>query len=100
MESIGKIIGIFALLLGSVISRAFATTLIWNMFVPQFFGLRPMPVLIAMALSALLAVLMPTPIPKEDKEAKESDLYRLFALSYILPWASYLVTLIATTIYF
>lgn len=100
MESVGKIVGIFTLLIGAVISRAFAVSLTWNLFMPQFFGVSQLPVLIAIAIFSLLEILKPNLLPKRDKDVDEKDLYKLFVLSYILPWTSYLVALLATSIYF
>lgn len=100
MEGFHRIFFIIFASVGAVISRGIAGSLIWNLFVPKFFGLPSLPVLIAIALSTLMSVLVPTVAPNTGAETKYSDLYRLLFIVYLAPWLSYLFALTVTSFYY
>ena len=83
-----------------VVSRGLAVSLIWNLFVPEFFGMPKLPVLIAIALSTLLSVMIPTVAPVSNKNTEYSELYRMLFIAFLAPWFGYLFALVTTSIYF
>lgn len=104
MDTFNRVFVILVATIGVVISRGVAASLIWNMFVPRVFGLPNLPILIAIALSTLLLVLIPTVAPRREKTTSEEEhyksLYGLLFISFISPWIGYLIALAATSIYF
>ena len=87
-----------------VISQGIAVSLMWNMFVPELFGLPTLPVLLAIALSSLLSVLIPSISPKRDSSISEKErysyLYGQLFTALIAPWICYLTVLAATSLYY
>lgn len=100
MDSFNRVFFIIFATVGAVISRGIAGSLIWNLFVPKFFGLPTLPVLIAIALSSLMSVMIPTTAPSTGKTTEYSDLYRVLFIVYLAPWFGYLFALGATSIYY
>lgn len=104
MDSFNRVFVILVATIGVVVSRGIAVSLIWNMFVPKFFGLPTLPTLLAIALSTLLSVLMPTVAPRRDSAVSEEknykDLYNLLIISFIAPWVGYLIALATTGLYY
>lgn len=87
-----------------VISQGIAVSLIWNMFVPELFGLPTLPILLAIALSSLLSVLIPNLATKRDSSMSEKEhyiyLYGQLFTALIAPWIGYLMVLAATSLYY
>ena len=104
MDTFNKVFVILFATLVVVISRGIAVSLIWNMFVPKFFGLPTLPALLAIALSSLLSILIPTVAPRRDNSVTEEkqykDLYNLLFISFITPWVGYLLVLTTTSLYY
>lgn len=101
MTEFNRLITIIAMVVGIIIGRGIAASLIWNMFVPQFFGLPALPALIAIALSVLMTVLIPTSVPTESKkEADYPELYRKMFIVFVSPWLGYLFALAAVSFYY
>lgn len=100
MNDFSRIFTLISIMIGIVISRGIAASLIWNMFVPKFFGLPVLSALIAIALSTLMTVLIPTSIPTESEKVEYRDLYRKMFIVFISPWLGYLFALTAVSIYY
>lgn len=95
---------IFFLFLSSaliIVSRGVATSLSWNLFVPQFFGLPALPSLLAIALSSLVTLLAPSSMQGGARPLhEERNLEYIFGVSLIAPWVGYLIILATTAIYY
>lgn len=100
MEALNKVLGGLVLIFILVISRAFAFTLVWNMFMPQFFGMVEMKTLIAIAFISLVTILVPIPNAKGNKEAEQGELLGAVIISILIPWFCYAIALLATTVFF
>lgn len=104
MDAFNKAFVVIVATIGIVISRGFAISLIWNMFMPQFFGLPTLPTLIAIALSTLLAVIMPSAPYRNNSGVTEKEysgiLYNMLFLSFVTPWVGYLFALATTNLYY
>ena len=104
MDKYNKFFVILVATVVVVISRGIAVSLIWNMFVPELFGLPTLPVLLAIALSSLLSVLIPNVATKRDSSASEKEqyiyLYGLLFTAILTPWIGYLTVLVATSLYY
>ncbi len=102
MDTFSKVFLILSAAVGVIISRGFAVSLMWNMFVPQMFGLPALPILLAIALSSLLSTIHPLTHLKREESPEEGFkvAFGLLITSFLAPWVGYLVVLVATSLYF
>lgn len=100
MDSLSKVFGLIALAFSLVFSRGVAASYIWDLFIPRFFGLPELPVLIAIALSALLQTLSPNTPLRKCRESSVEEVYGMMLSNIVAPWIGYLVVLLATNLYF
>ena len=91
-----------ALTLIGALNTGLSLSMSWNLFMPQYFHLPKLSVLIAICVSSLLSLLtVGLVIVQRDSEGKplpvQSD---VFIAKLIYPWLMFLVIWIATSIYY
>ena len=101
MEAANKLFFVLISLVVVTISRAYAASVSWNLFVPQHFNLPELPVLMSLALTALITMMTPSSAyVGKGKEHTTGDIVYYFSMAIITPWLGYLIILAATSIYF
>lgn len=82
------------------VNQGYALSLTWNLFVPQFFGLPQLPMLIAIAVVFLISVTRVSNYKKPEKYTETKDLVFATFLPFVAPWFGYLCALLAVNLYF
>ena len=93
---------VVALTLIGALNTGLSLSMSWNLFMPQYFHLPKLSVLIAICVSSLLSLLtVGLVIVQKDADGKtipvQSD---VFLAKLIYPWIMFLVIWIATSIYY
>ena len=99
------ILGFFklvALTLFSALNTGFSLSMSWNLFMPQYFHLPKLSVLIAICVSALLSLLTVGLVTvQRDSEGQPLPVQGdVFVAKLVYPWIMFLVIWIATSIYY
>ena len=91
-----------ALTLFSALNTGLSLSMSWNLFMPQYFHLPKLSVLIAICVSSLLSLLtVGLVIVQRDSEGKPLPVQDdVFVAKLIYPWLMFLVIWIATSIYY
>ena len=93
---------VVALTLISALNTGLSLSMSWNLFMPQYFHLPKLSVLIAICVSALLSLLtvgLVTVQRDSDGNTLPVD-YNVLISKLIYPWLMFLVIWIATSIYY
>ena len=91
-----------ALTLISALNTGLSLSMSWNLFMPQYFHLPKLSVLIAICVSSLLSLLtVGLVIVQRDSEGKTLPVQGdVLVAKLIYPWLMFLVIWIATSIYY
>ena len=93
---------VVALTLISALNMGLSLSMSWNLFMPQYFHLPKLSVLIAICVSSLLSLLTVGLVTvQRDSEGKPLPVQGdVFVAKLIYPWLMFLVIWIATSIYY
>ena len=93
---------VVALTLIGALNTGLSLSMSWNLFMPQYFHLPKLSVLIAICVSSLLSLLtVGLVIVQRDSEGKPLPVQGdVFVAKLIYPWLMFLVIWIATSIYY
>ena len=93
---------VVALTLFSALNTGLSLSMSWNLFMPQYFHLPKLSVLIAICVSSLLSLLtVGLVIVQKDADGKTLPVQGdVIAAKLIYPWLMFLVIWIATSIYY
>ena len=93
---------VVALTLISALNTGLSLSMSWNLFMPQYFHLPQLSVLIAICVSSLLSLLtVGLVVVQRDSEGKPLPVQDdVLVAKLIYPWLMFLVIWIATSIYY
>ena len=93
---------VVALALIGALNTGLSLSMSWNLFMPQYFHLPKLSVLIAICVSSLLSLLtVGLVIVQRDSEGKPLPVQEdVLVAKLIYPWLMFLVIWIATSIYY
>ena len=91
-----------ALTLIGALNMGLSLSMSWNLFMPQYFHLPKLSVLIAICVSSLLSLLtVGLVVVQRDSEGKPLPVQGdVFVAKLVYPWIMFLVIWIATSIYY
>ena len=93
---------VVALTLISALNTGLSLSMSWNLFIPQYFHLPQLSVLIAICVSSLLSLLtVGLVVVQRDSEGRPLPVQGdVFVAKLVYPWLMFLVIWIATSIYY
>ena len=91
-----------ALTLISALNTGLSLSMSWNLFMPQYFHLPKLSVLIAICVSSLLSLLTVglVTVQRDSEGNTLPDDYNILIAKLIYPWLMFSVIWIATSIYY
>ena len=96
------ILKVVALTLIGALNKGLSLSMSWNLFMPQYFHLPKLSVLIAICVSALLSLLtVGLVVVQKDADGNTLPVQGdVIIAKFIYPWIMFLVIWIATSIYY
>lgn len=93
---------VVALTLISALNMGLSLSMSWNLFMPQYFHLPKLSVLIAICVSSLLSLLTVglVTVQRDSEGNTLPDDYNILIAKLIYPWLMFSVIWIATSIYY
>ena len=93
---------VVALTLISALNMGLSLSMSWNLFMPQYFHLPKLSVLIAICVSSLLSLLTVglVTVQRDNDGNTLPDDYNILIAKLIYPWLMFSVIWIATSIYY
>ena len=93
---------VVALTLISALNTGLSLSMSWNLFMPQYFHLPKLSVLIAICVSALLSLLTVglVTVQRDSDGNTLPDDYNILVAKLIYPWLMFSVIWIATSVYY